>query len=109
MFNNNSWNKITNLGSFTGDDIYFLHLVDLDYLFFIYNNEQFLIPLKTQSYFNDKTETGKSLTKGKLIFEGCGFVITNNWTSAGLSNGYLGEVEVKFKNQILQVIPIRSY
>jgi hypothetical protein len=109
MFNNNSWNKITNLGSFTGDDIYFLHLVDLDYLFFIYNSEQFLIPLKTQSYFNDKTETGKSLTKGKLIFEGSGFIITNNWTSAGLSNGYLGEVEVKFKNQILQVIPIRSY
>jgi hypothetical protein len=80
------------------DDLYFIHLITEDHLYFIYDQVEYLIPLKHRSFEEGKTNTGK------LIFEGSGFTVTSNWSNAGLSFGSFGAVEVKLNDKkILQL------
>ena len=83
------------------EDLYFIHVVDLDHLYFVYNQVEYLIPLKQRSFKEGKTQTGQPLNSGKLTFEGSGFTITSNWSNAGLSFGSFGEVEVKLKDKVI--------
>jgi hypothetical protein len=80
------------------DDLYFIHLITEDHLYFIYDQVEYLIPLKHRSFEEGKTNAGK------LIFEGSGFTVTSNWSNAGLSFGSFGAVEVKLNDKkILQL------
>jgi hypothetical protein len=64
-------------------------------LYFIYDQVEYLIPLKYRSFEEGKTHSGK------LIFEGSGFSVTSNWSNAGLSMGSVAQVEVKLKDKII--------
>ena len=77
------------------DDLYFIHLITEDHLYFIYDQVEYLIPLKYRSFEEGKTHSGK------LIFEGSGFSVTSNWSNAGLSMGSVAQVEVKLKDKII--------
>ncbi|MCF8407661.1 MAG: hypothetical protein K9G36_01700 [Crocinitomicaceae bacterium] len=93
------WHKSIDLTA--SEELYFIHVVDLDHLYFVYNQVEYLIPLKHRSYEKGSTETGQPLNTGILIFEGSGFTVTSNWTTAGLSMGSVAQVEVKLKDKII--------
>jgi hypothetical protein len=89
------------------EELYFIHVVDLDHLYFVYDQVEYLIPLKHRSYEKRTTETGQPLNTGILIFEGSGFTVTSNWSNAGFSFGSIGEVEVKLKDKVITQISTR--
>jgi hypothetical protein len=91
------------------EDLYFIHVVDLDHLYFVYNQVEYLIPLKQRSFKEGKTQTGQPLNSGKLTFEGSGFTIVSNWSNAGLSFGSFGEVEVKLKDKVITQMSTRCW
>jgi hypothetical protein len=90
------------------DELFFIHILDLEHLYFIYDQVEYLIPLKHRSYEKGTTETGQPLKTGILIFEGSGFNVTSNWTTAGLSMGSLAQVEVKLRNKLIISVSTRS-
>jgi len=89
------------------DDLYFIHLITVDHLYFIYDQVEYLIPLKHRSFKEGKTYTGQPANIGILIFEGTGFTITSNWANAGLPYGSVGSVEVKLKDKVITTISTR--
>jgi hypothetical protein len=96
------------IGLAATEELYFIHVVDLDHLYFVYDQVEYLIPLKLRSYKEGKTQTGQPLNSGKLIFEGSGFTVTSNWSNAGFSMGSVAQVEVKLRNKLIISVSTRS-
>ncbi len=81
--------------------------ISTDDLSFIYDQVEYLIPLKHRLFEERKTQTGKLLNYGKLPFEGSGFTIPSKWSTAGFSSDTFGEVEVKLKDKVITQMSTR--
>ena len=89
-------------------DLLFIHCIERDLIYFIYDGTEYEIPLVKRNYKEAFTETDKPIGSGQLTFQGSGFRINYNFSNAGHTFGEEGYLDIYRNEQKLKTFYIRS-